>query len=172
MGVSEDKLLSCKCLMLDTILLLFQWLISSAWWAGMLRFIKCVLICYSDGVHFRSASVCCELLHPLNNMFHKDGLVWRYLLFQSRCLSPMLKWISECERSKRLRELLRNLLELRSRAWYRGGDKLILSSLADSHAYNYRDRCIVWIFNIRFLQSLLCEESYDRTFSGYRVNFP
>ena len=75
MGISDDELLSCECLMLDAILLFCSWAIAPTRCAVMLRFIKFVLICSKDGVHFQSTCVFCDLANLIRNMLRKNELV-------------------------------------------------------------------------------------------------
>ena len=41
----------------------------------------------NNRVHLRSASVCCEILHVIHHMLHKNGLVRRYALLKRVLLS-------------------------------------------------------------------------------------
>ena len=96
---TEDELFACLCLNLDTILLLCNWAIASALCAQKLQFIKLFLICFNDGVHLRSARVCCELPHPIRDMLRKDGLVRGCSLFHRGCISPKRERLCERKRS-------------------------------------------------------------------------
>ena len=76
--ISKDESLTIKCLMLETIMLLYSWEIASAWYAGKVRFIKSVLIPYCDRVHLRSAALYSKPIHPIHDMLHKDVFLRGY----------------------------------------------------------------------------------------------
>ena len=81
--------------------------IALAWWAVKYRFIRFLLNFSIEGVNFRSAKVCCELLHPIQEISCNYGLIRRCSLFHDGHMSPNRSRYGERERSSRLQELLR-----------------------------------------------------------------
>ena len=65
---------------------------------GSIDSLKLFVICSNDGLHLRSARVCCELLHTIHDMLRKYVLFRGYSLFHRVHLSLKRERLGERER--------------------------------------------------------------------------